>query len=164
MKKEVKIAKKLYENYKCINRIIPNLNYGGCGVFAENLYVRLVKLGLKPKIAIITDDIKGVKRFVRLSKYNPCSRAIYLTDIDVHHIVIKLGNKLMDSEGVYDNISSIKHYRRQVFKLYDKVPIRLLKEMNDTLEWNPCFNRKSIFRVEHILEESYNKVKKSLVV
>ena len=43
----------LAKRLRAIGKKIPNINYGGCGVFAEALHAALAKSGIKSAIAIV---------------------------------------------------------------------------------------------------------------
>src|ERR1017187_4244997 len=120
MVKAIKVANELYRNYKVINKELPKLNSGGCGAFAEHLYLTLVKLGLKPTLAVATNDVFAMQKRIeawrlfgekaectyqmRLYKDYPKDYFNYQDEYGyaiVDHIIILLDGKFIDSSGVY---------------------------------------------------------------
>lgn len=155
----IKIARNLHENVESINDAIPDINSGGCGIFAEHLYKTLIKLGLKPTIVIITNDIDRMPFYVE-------NKELYLEESDayIRHVMIELDTYLIDSKGVYFSLEETKwHCEGEENEI--EISIELLTYWNSKPElWNPWFNRDHIKTIETKLNKCYNKIKKSLVV
>jgi hypothetical protein len=141
--------KRLVENYTNINSIVPNINCGGCGIFAEALYNSLTKLGNKPKLIVLTNN----PTYMRL-----CIRE----DIGINslwHIIVKVGNYYYDSNGRFSSVSDIiKKYDYPNLTCVD-VPIERLAEWNkDKSIWNSKFNRAHINKVHNVLNTITQKI------
>lgn len=152
-------VKQLVAEYQDINHKVQNLNRGGCGVFAEQLYITLKKMGYKPKIVVLTRDKKSLAMFAMLKTSNtdvPLS-------VSIGHVAIQLKGKLIDSKGIHNTIQECwwSHYP------FSKLPIslELLKIWNsDNDFWNNCFDRKNIKTIEKKLADCYKKINKNLEV
>jgi uncharacterized protein YvpB len=184
MVKAIKIANELYKHYKSLNEDIPNINNGGCGAFAEHLYLTLVKLGLKPTLAVATNNILAmeyrIKAWRLFGEKAECTYQMRLNNdypenyfnyerhygyAIIAHIIILLDGKFIDSSGVYSKFKTLQVKGRYEKGLYEGLPIEVLKAWNDKgTFWNNDFNRQHIKTIEKKLEVCYNKVKKSLVV
>lgn len=152
--KSTQIIQKLYSEYKELNQIVPRLNWGGCGIFAENLYKTLANLGLKPKLVVITLNSKAMNQRIKGKHYNGYA--------PIHHIVIKVGSKFIDSEGVYKHL---KHTEYKGMPLANTLTLDTLEKWNsDPTLWNPEFNRQHIKTIEDKLKECYKNIEKDLEV
>jgi hypothetical protein len=154
MNTPLKIVKALFNEYKDINTSVKNINWGGCGIFAEQLYKTLLKLGIETKLAVITNDARQLKRRIKNKPYK--------NEPLVQHVVVRLGKKLIDSEGIYNKPKDINFY-------YDNeiapIPLAVLSKWNKKADfWKDYFNRKDIKTIKTKLAESRKKVKKDLVV
>jgi len=166
--KTYKVANELYKNYRKINSEIDNINAGGCGVFAEHLYNTLKRLGLKPKLGVVTNSIKGINYRIKVwEMFGKDRYDLYGYHYGVvEHIVVILEDKLLvDSTGVY---SHIKQHRDNYYhdkRLSKKLNLKVLKNWNKKGSfWNDEFDRDNERAIEDKLDACYNKVKKSLVV
>jgi len=164
----IKVANELYNSYKQINKEIRNINKGGCGAFAEHLYHVLIRLGLKPTLGVITRNIKGMdERIKAWDKFSSDAE-----DIDYKHgyacvenVMVILNGKLIDSEGIYDDIKLHDDSYYHKMGICDTLTINVLKDWNDNGDfWNNSFDRNKIKLIEKRLNNCYKKVKKSLVV
>lgn len=156
--KSTKLITWLFEQYQTINEKVGNINCGGCGIFAEKLFILLINLGLKPKLIVLTENKKGMDDRILNNNYRA-----YIT-----HIVIKLGNRYIDSLGLYKTIDEIrlKHgYSIWECRISTKLTLDKLKEWNkDAGIWNRKFDRNHIKTIEKKLNECYKKAEKVLVV
>ncbi len=157
--KPVKIAAVLYEQYHSINEKVGNINCGGCGVFAEKLFMLLTNLGFIPKLIVLTNSKEGMD--IRIKDDEGDYGFTYIT-----HIVVKLGNRYIDSLGIYKTIDEIRIKHNYSFRecyVNTKLTIERLKEWNaDSSIWNRKFDRRHIKTIEEKLEKVYNKVKINL--
>lgn len=155
MKKPIDVAHKLYNEYKDINEKVRNINLGGCGIFAEKLYLILCELGYKPKLGVITDNIRLMNMRIR-------GEILWNENATVRHVVVILDGRLMDSEGIYNTVHDTS-YRKP--KLCKRVPLKKLQEWNaDIWMWNDDFNRGQVKTIDKTLKKVYKKVKKDLEI
>jgi len=77
-----------------LNTKVPYIEYGGCCVFAEELYTVLNDLELNPKIYVITEKPK------ELLVFND-GKTIDEDDIDICHVLIEVDGVLIDNKGMY---------------------------------------------------------------
>lgn len=161
--KPTKLITWLFEQYQTINEKVPYINHGGCGIFAEKLYILLCSLNLKPKLIIITDNSLGMDERVKGAGY--CTKHGYAF---ITHIVIKLNGKYIDSTGIYKTTDAICDYHKYSFRerqVSTTLTLEKLKEWNaDVMQWNRKFNRKHIKTIEKKLNDCYKKAEKVLVV
>ena len=141
--------KLLVSNYADINGRIPDINRGGCGIFAEELYNTLIKLGNKPQIYIIT-------RF----NINDVLEAIANDNtygFSFNHIIIKIGKYYYDSNGK----RTIEDYRDIYGSNISFVncSIEYLNKLNANIDvWNDTFNRNKTKNIQAVLEKAFKKI------
>src|ERR1017187_6547488 len=99
-------AKEIFEslewNYTAIDTSIQNINRGGCGIFAEELYNLLLDLGFKPKLVILANDYDK-DNLVNAIRTNMPSYYMADNDIGFSHIMISTNGHLIDSNGVHES-------------------------------------------------------------
>lgn len=135
-----------------LNDKVPNIHYGGCCMFAEELYGVLKELGHEPKIFVITSYPKLLQNFIDGEETN---------QIDICHVLIEVDGKLMDNTGIYDSQYDLPNHRTQDH-LY--ISFDVLKRINAEITgWNSRFNRNQIPQVKDFLKEVKENVKKNLV-
>jgi hypothetical protein len=162
----VYVANELFKRYKDINEKVKNINKGGCGVFAEHLYKTLRKLGAYPELAVITNSVQGMGQRIKVWKEHGKDKwELYRKYAIVDHIVVIVGDVLVDSEGLYLKLSDHPDRSYHGQKLYKKLDINTLEKWNSVgTFWNDDFDRDNERLIEAKLEACYKKVKKSLVV
>ena len=150
-----KITIEVANNYIGINKEVPNINYGGCGIFAEHLYYILIKLGVNCKIGVIcnSDSKYGFECAVKNKDYDNM--------YGLRHIVIIVGNKMLDSNGVHTSLNDFTYIGVCISYA---MKIEHLCEANDMDVWNPTFNRRHIKTIENKLNIVYKKTQENLVV
>jgi hypothetical protein len=150
MSNTLTIIEKLYAECQKvkINTKVPTINRGGCGIFAEVLYHKLIKLGLKPILGVITyKSFEGdTDRLVDM-KYQINN---------VRHVVVIVGKKLIDSEGIYNDVIDTKYDKPKLIK---NIPIEKLMEWNkDRGLWNPRFKANHTRIVKNLLNIVYKNL------
>lgn len=151
------VLTKLFEKIKDINDSVENIQYGGCGIFAQNIYNILTRLGYQPKIIVITKTLETIEDWVLKNNKDPYY-------FDVTHIVIELDGVYIDNNGVYLKTTSIMHCDDENLKVTDIVTPVVLKEWVDNLHWNQRFDRRDVSVIEHKLNQVYELFEKDLVV
>lgn len=120
---------------------VRNINSGGCGWFANHLYERLKDLGYKPKIVLqLSGKINNAKQiFEQLN----CDLGNDITGMDFQmsglwwrHIVIKVGKKLVDSDGAI-TMDDKKEFKDRYVVINKEI---LETMLSDTSGWNHYFN------------------------
>lgn len=162
MTKPIEIVKELFEHYYDINEKVNNINQGGCGVFAEKLFIALTKLGLKPKLVVLTDNSLAMKhRILDTEDY-----ASYYGYAYIEHIAVKVGSILVDSEGIYKNVWDLRYCGEyESRQVCNTLTLEVLQEWNANARmWNDRFNRRHIKTIEKKLADCYKKVNQNLVV
>jgi len=92
-----------------INQKYPSINYGGCGTFSYHLSKLLhEKHGIKSEIVYIESDTP------------PAGKPDY--DIKFSHILVKIGNKFIDNNGIYNNILTHKYLDFSKLEEMIKIP------------------------------------------
>jgi len=129
----------LAKRLRAIGKKIPNINYGGCGVFAYALHAALAKSGIKSAIAIVSRKGNGVIRSV-----NELDGAHFM------HMIVRVDGKYLDSDGVYagNTLTAVSNSRAKYGWMADKLDVahpKALTAMNKLAdEWNPRFDRTNI--------------------
>ena len=101
-----------------IDNKIPNINGGGCGIFALLLWDELAQLGMTAQAVVFTDN---------LPVYN------------IYHIVLKYQGLYIDSEGVRDKM------REHSYAIEQVIPLDVLQaEAHDGSLWSDEFDRDRI--------------------
>lgn len=140
-----------------LNTKVPNIHYGGCCVFAEELYTVLKDLELEPKIYVITEKPK------ELLVFND-GKTIDEDDIDVCHVLIEVDGVLIDNKGMYKDRKEYGEFTNEDMFKTIYITIESLKRMNVEFKyWNRKFNREQIPMIKTFLTKVGNKVKKNLV-
>jgi len=136
--KKKKVLEIINQEFQEINENHKHINSGGCGIFAEFAYRSLSKVGLKPQLAVLTRrtemDVKDVKKNLKnnASAYQ----------VPFSHIVVVIGKKFIDSNGVQKNLSNTPFWNCVCVKGMD---VELLKDWNKNKHnWNDVFNRNQI--------------------
>lgn len=109
------LMKDLDDGLRAINEKIPNINQGGCGVFAIYLWDELIQLGLTTQVIVFTD---------RAPVYS------------IYHVILKHGDLYIDSEGI--------HYDREEksYAIETVMPLDVLQvEAFDDGLWADRFDR-----------------------
>ena len=151
--------KEIVNQLKVINDVIPNLNYGGCGIYAlavaENLYAK----GIPCELAIIgsmgtTDEViynnsvyNVVKRCKRRNR-EINARRLHDNGFTLYHVMVKIetetGTVYIDSEGVYDHPENSR-WSVGIEGIADIETMRPFIE--NTEGWNSSFNRQWISKI-----------------
>jgi hypothetical protein len=137
-------------SFSFIRSISVSLNYGGCGILAEELYYLFEKLGLSPKIMVITTSPASCKDNLTSNGNNAPKRFFY-------HIMIEANGKLVDTDGVYKSLSQTYEYKNM--DAVEGMGIELLRLWNaDPVGWNSAFDRDLI----PVIKERFNEISKIL--
>lgn len=134
MKRPTKeLLHKLQPELRKLDFSIANVNCGGCGLFAEELYNTLSKVGYKLEIGIITRDVEEITNRITNNKNGGGA--------DWSHIVIVTKGVIIDSDGLHSNVKEF-HYSGEP-TIVTGMSIELLKQWNSIKgDWNPTFDRK----------------------
>ncbi len=141
----------LIEEFKELNKEVPNIHFGGCCVFAESLYKLLMDLGKKPKIVILTNTKDTLIHCIN-NNINDNE-----AEISIAHTVIECDGKYIDNTGIYGNVREFPHWTINYSDI--EISIEDLKFINkDFKNWNPRFNRGNINRMKKILNNLTEKL------
>ena len=121
--------KKIGEQLPMVSNVLRDINAGGCGYFAEHLYHLFIKIGVKPKLCLITRQIVDRKN----ANYN------------FNHIILKVGKYYYDNRGRNDK-EKLKYILNKAYwndwRIHE-VEIDLLFELNNNgKEMYNCYFRK----------------------
>lgn len=128
----------LTEALPAVDQVTPTqINYGGCGVFAENLYENLVSLGYEPQIiALYAKDNAKISASARKSLKEFVANGNGISNAGQDHVVIRLNDIYMDSTGIISTGQVVATAIELV-----ELTIDQLKELNLKGKWNPIFDR-----------------------
>jgi len=136
--KRKKVLDILNTELQKINNNHQSINRGGCGIFAEALYLSLSKVGLKPKLAVLTRRTEMDEKEVKKNLKNNANAY----EVPFSHIVVVIGKKYIDSNGVQKSFMNTPFWNCLCVKGMD---VELLKEWNkNKYNWNDVFNRTQI--------------------
>jgi len=141
----------LANEFSNLNKVVPNIHYGGCCLFAEEVFTLLKKLKKKPRVIILTTTPKTVKHYV---KYFP---KVSETITDIGHAVIYVDGVFIDNNGIYNKLTDVLHYENE--KRYKRLRIskKELSFINENMEnWNPRFEREKLSVVKNTLKNIEN--------
>jgi hypothetical protein len=157
------LIEKVLEKMQHVNTVIPNLNCGGCGVFAHALAAELEFKGLKPKIAVISNrDVPKLSddfaEKVLKEKNVLTARELNASGADIAHMMVYLEEEglYIDSEGVYTSLreSGWSGYRHQ-FNMSVEHTCTIVESPDG---WNSRFDRNFIPKIYQIVFSAVNKV------
>jgi hypothetical protein len=156
------LIEKTLEKMKYVNTVIPNLNCGGCGVFAHALASELEHKGLKPKVAVIASNCfryledNFVENLLQ-SEHELTAKKINDSGADIAHMMVYIEEEdlYIDSEGIYGSLreSSWSNYKHQFNMTVEHTGIIVANASG----WNSRFDRKFIPKVYDIVICAVNK-------
>jgi hypothetical protein len=151
-KRAEKVVQAVLNEYALVVNRINHINLGGCGLFAEYLYLTLTNLGLKPKIAIVGRNKDTIKYVL---KNNGSAH-----DLQWSHIIVYVGGMYLDSSGI--RISPSPDAVRYP-DVVTGMSLDLLREWNNNPRyWNPTFDRRQKKYIEYGFKEIEKKASKKL--
>jgi hypothetical protein len=125
-------------------RIATDINAGGCGVFAEMLYLRLHQIGIESDIIVMTWDSEDFDNVV--------DKPDALAEGGVTHVVVRINGDYYDSNGLRYDHESLRGSRVEVQVTPDE--LHELIEMNI---WNSDFDRSYIPEMNRLMDYVFSK-------
>jgi hypothetical protein len=140
------------KEYMKINKDVPNINFGGCGVFAEHLYDRLKLMGYKPRLVVLTypRHVKMLRLRLRLSGQD----FVRAYDAAIVHVLVKVDGYYLDNLGA---VTSFEDTRYNRYAKFERLSIEKLREINRLPIWNSSFNIRHIPKIIKRLDKIYEK-------
>lgn len=123
------------------------INSGGCGAFAEQLYLQLERLGYEPEIYALYYDEQDEDGKNQLLEF--ITNGNNLEQAGEDHIVIKVKDLYFDSTGI-----CIKEPFVAVDRI--KIDIDILRKLNEKGRWNPVFDRKCVPTIQTTLQKFFD--------
>lgn len=132
------------ESLSVIGDKYKRINAGGCGVFALYLSEELEKRNVKHEIVWIGETWNNSKRVIRdvlKSNSNLTLQVFNDNGVYLSHVMIKVGKRYVDAEGVFTGFNNTYWAARNRYVLakIKKKELSMLVESPDG--WNPDFNR-----------------------
>lgn len=135
----------LSEAFNYLSTTVPNINYGGCGVFAELCYDLLKKMGFQPIIVILTSDPEWTNKAIQNGE----------THFPLVHVVLMVDGKLIHSLGVHDDLEEV-HRACLYSRRYEAVVLNDAEQLRqwNTLPsfWHYMFDRSKIPVIKEFFE------------
>lgn len=154
------IIKILDSEIKNLYKNIPNINEGGCAIFAAILGEELCKKNYNLKYTILTtnpkDKIKTAKDIIKNNSN------INLTDIYDYipptHVVLTLSGYYIDSSGCRKIKGSELYCDGEILRKGVDVDLITLKKFyyDNPKIWNSSFNKKHIKKIENKTKKLIN--------
>jgi hypothetical protein len=165
--------KEIVNQLKVINDVVPNLNHGGCGIFALTLADNLYAKGIQCQLAIIgsmgtTNEViynNSVYNVVEICKKRNSeinARQLHDNGFTLYHVMVQVetqeGTFYLDSEGIYD------HPRNSRWSI-DIEGVADIETMRPFIErpegWNRMYNRNFNAKVYKMVNSTIEKVIKT---
>ena len=164
LKSKESIIQELVDSYKHVNQALPHINRGGCGIFAEKLYIKCKALGLDPKIIVLTRCSEQMNERLKnegeyLHKLFNDYRFTISDKAYIRHIMVRIDNHCIDS-------NSIKHIE-SIRDAVVEVGIDKLREWNANKRiWNSMFthDRFSYKLIGEAINKAYGKINGKILV
>ncbi len=161
MTRTEKLLKAVIDEFGFVNNYVTNINRGGCGFFAQYLYMTLYNIGLQPDITIVGRGEENIKNVIQ-NNGSPNDITHWA------HILIHVEGKYIDSDGVLINPTPDKVQYPDIVK---GLTIELLREWNKNFRyWNPTFDRsqketikKGFLEIERIVKKKISLEKFGVV-
>lgn len=135
-----------------INEKYPIINCGGCGIFAQKVYGILKEFHFKPKLIVLIPFYYSKTDAVE--KLNNNGKPY---EMAWSHIMVKVGKKFIDCDGIYTNLKQTDHYFSH--EGVEGMTPELLQQWIDSRGWNDRFDRE---KAVPIINKGFNKIEKQL--
>lgn len=112
----------LKQAFDLLSMSVPNINYGGCGAFAELCYDFLKRFGFQPIIVILTRDPEWTNSAIQNGDLH----------FPLTHVVLMVDGKFIHSIGIHDDLEEVQRacgYNNR----YDAV---VLNDIDQLRRWN----------------------------
>ncbi len=132
-------------------RAAANITRGGCGLYAKELKKHLVKCGYDAKLVLMHWGADTINSAARANATNKMLNVFYS---GWSHIMVEVGDYIVDSEGVEDRSESITRHNMDMFtgvNLDDKILDDMLKHCS----WNYAFNTRKMPTIRKIMREKF---------
>ena len=146
------------EKLNKINHIVPNLNCGGCGIFAHALGAELQSAGINCKVVSLGPDKpkeapdKIVERLKSNGELTP--KSCHDNGIQIWHLMVEVKNEkgvnfYIDSTGVkYSDDNGRIHFAGRGCYIDGRMSIEDCKTISDIVHgWNSRFDRSFIPKI-----------------
>lgn len=166
----------IIDKVSLVNDVVPNLNRGGCGIFALALAEALTAKGIHTELMIISPDgtptgdtgTQIINELYNEHKTNNSKftvHSLHQYDIQLHHVLVKAtvenGSVLLDSEGVYESLNETESWSHCEFEAV--LNIETFRPLAESEEgWNSMYNRMMNAKVYNLVNRAVNSVIKTL--
>lgn len=150
----------------------PDINYGGCGVFAAEMGKDLQALGYNTQCTVFTTSLSPTQ--ARKFDLNALRASLIHTDlvedweengINFYHIMLEVEGKgehfLVDAEDIYPPDKS-EYFGAA--RLGGNIPVDIMEKLaNDDSAWNPTFPRRTIPKVRRSIQSFTEDLKNAFL-
>ena len=158
------LFKLLTEDLPKINRIVQNINHGGCLIFAHALKQEFDQFGIKSSIHVVGIDLSDLIEmldFAETSNINVAYQKILdldMSDIEEYyqfpHAMVRVEDRFYDSDGVH--LINMQDYTDAL----DDKTVNILLSRHDL--WNSDFrwsnSVKAVDAITKYMENCFNKL------
>lgn len=153
-----KVITKLDYALEEVENKFPDINYGGCGVFALILYSELKSLGANPKLLVSIGTIVSMSKSI-VRKANQCKNLEQLDNLlDIGHIFVQVGRRYIDSTGVHYTKYDISFTSRCI-----PLTVEALNTMaHNSKGWNEEFNRRRTPAIRRTVHKIFEQIRQEV--
>lgn len=133
---------------------VPNLNYGGCVIFARYLAKALEDRNIKYKVALM--DEEGLCLY---STQKNLQRKVYGKAVSLNHIAISIDKYIIDGYSTYKYKPQLNIFGDGdlIVKLANNINSTDLYKYSNIATWNSQYNRKHNRTINKIIQEEFKK-------
>jgi hypothetical protein len=171
----------IIDKVSLVNDVVPNLNRGGCGIFALALAEALTAKGILAELVIAspwgtptgtigTQIVNELYNEYKTNNSKFTILSLHEKDISLFHVLVKVNVKadngeyvslLLDSEGVYESLHETDSWSNCEFEAV--LNIETFRPLAESEEgWNSTYNRMMNAKVYNLVNRAVNSVIKTL--
>lgn len=147
-----------------LKKKIPNINFGGCGVFAYEMKKALDSLGVQTSILIIDEEQDYLNKKEYLNNVVNMGRKVRYTPTSVNHVILMIDElKLaVDASGVHSltfhPVITDRVYMWHGMHIMGEYTMKELEYAAYHSQWNSVFNRRRIPELKYYISLIKDKI------
>lgn len=138
---------------------VPNLNYGGCVIFARYLAKALEDRNIKYKVALMDEEVSCLN-----TTQKNLQNKLYGKAISLNHIAISINNYIIDGYNTYKYSPKLNIFGDGdlTVKLSNGINSKDLYSYSKAATWNSCYkqnNNKTVNKIIQKMFKQYDEIK-----